>query len=209
MFRGKWLESSSRTSTGESKAPSLDRCKAKRCSFNFTSRPWDEENDVLAGEEQLSISTELLPVLTLYSALLNAMSSTLSALPLQTAYRKTSNNISEYLYGRLTSKVFSQTGGERLRLDLESGWIKAARDAGVRRPDAGWKKLRDAATVLSLPAGKVESGKVSFSEAMGAAWDDSGVKYDALRGKLDVELEQSQMRSLLRKRPECWKAGGD
>lgn len=175
---------------------------------SFSGRRWDEEIDSSTAEDQQqSISNELLPVLTLYSALLSAMSSILPALSLQSAYRKISISISDYLYGRLSTKVFAQAGGVQIRLDLQDGWLKAARDARIRKPEAGWRKLQDAATLLALPAWPKQPGDLSFSEAMGMAWDDSGVQVDALREKLGlVELDQSQIKSLLRKRPECWKA---
>lgn len=162
-----------------------------------------------------SVANELLPVLTLYRAFLSAMAENLSPLALQTVYRTIAQSISDYLYGRLASKVYSLEGGQQLLTDINQGWLKAARDAGVRRPEAGLQRLSDAAKVLALPTsvdasqaeGPGSSHGVTLAQGMAAAWDDEqpSARCEALQKELEIQLNQHEIKVLLKRRRDCWR----
>ena len=154
----------------------------------------------------LALSAELLPPLTIYAAMLSTLASSLPATVLQTLFRKIATAIQDYLYARVaTSKVFSAAGGAQFLDDVQYGWEQASRDNKIRRPEAGMGKIKDAAVLLSLPSGEVSSG-FSLAKLVAAAWE-SDSKFAEVGQLLGLQaITRKEAQAVLKKRPECWRA---
>lgn len=82
-----------------------------------------------------------------------------------------------------------------------------------KRPQASWRSLKDAATLLSLPSTTSDSSshEWTLSKATRAAFDED--VNDDVRGwvalkrelGLDEDLDVRVGREILRRRVECWK----
>jgi hypothetical protein len=167
-------------------------------------RRWDLPT-VLDEPPASVLSPELSGPLTLYTTLLAGLKEALPMPQLQACYRKIASTFAEHLYGRVaTAKIFSATGGQQLLEDVQFGWLEAARDQGIRRPEVALTKIRSAAVLLALPAGE-SAGQTSFAKAVAAAWD-SDAAFTNLAERLGADgLTRREAQAVLKKRPECWR----
>ena len=127
--------------------------------------------------------------------------------PLQ---RRIGTTLATYLLPRIaTARVFSAGGGAQFLRDVETGWIAAARDAGVTRaPEAAWAQLHDAALLLALPAGTPTDGHgVGIARATQVVWDTDDAKLAALLQDIGVRAmtDRKEVQAVLRRRPEVWR----
>lgn len=161
-------------------------------------------------EDGLALSSELLSSLATFQALVTSLASSLPLAPLQSLYRNTAMHITnEYLIPRLVlAHVFSAAGGLQLHFDLAQGWEAAGRQAGVRAPAAGWAKLKEAATLLSLPASaEGKEGELVIGKVSQVAWDTDEKRYkEVVGGSLGVKaMGRKEVQAVLKKRPEVWR----
>lgn len=191
----------------------------------YFSKRWDYAPPM--GDEDLQLSPELLSSLTLYSAFLSTISTTLPAIQILKLHRSLSSSLTEYLINRVcTNRIFSESGGKQFLFDVEYGWSEAVKESiRVGQPVRNLTKLRDTASILALPAAASGSGGLGaegmaggsgggskFSKVMRVVWSDSddegerGGEFRKVMEEVGVEtLGRKEVMALLRKRPECWR----
>jgi hypothetical protein len=100
---------------------------------------------------------------------------------------------------------YTEIGGRELAAEVEA-WIEACLiglDGKLRKPEAPWRELRDAATILSLPKEPPGDGRPSFSQAMALAFGDD---VERLKDRLGLTaLDDQKVRAVMRRRIECWR----
>jgi hypothetical protein len=121
------------------------------------------------------------------------------------------------------SRSFSEDGGRQFMFDVKYGWQEAAREAGIRRPETGTRRLLNMGALLALPAGAAAASQqqqgngqdveirqtTNFSTVMRLAWDESAEGTRQLAEVLErvgVEgMTRDEVKRVLRRRPECWR----
>lgn len=185
----------------------------------MTCRRWEEIAEEDATER--SLSPELIAPLSLLSSLLSTLVQSFPPATRTSLYRRIAALVSQSLYDRLlVSHGWTESSAQQLQYDLENGFLVAAKEAGLpqRGIMRGWEVARGGATVLALPSqasqqgGYVPGGDWTFSRVMQVAFDDSvteeeGGKFAEMMDDLGVgeALTKSEVQSLLRRRPECWR----
>ncbi|GAA5849815.1 hypothetical protein JCM5353_008618 [Sporobolomyces roseus] len=187
----------------------------------YFGKRFDLQSEFEDSSRDLSLSSELLTPLSLLSSLLKALVDSYPPSTLTSLYRRISQSLSRVLFDRLyTSHNWSESGAHQLEYDLEHGFLAAGREAGMptRGIRRGWEVALGGAKVLGLPT-KVEPGNYepgaswTFSKVMKVVWDeeqsvdDEEGEYVGMMEDLGVgeTLEKSEVKMLLRKRPECWR----
>ncbi|KAJ9479528.1 hypothetical protein PHBOTO_003014 [Pseudozyma hubeiensis] len=197
----------------------------------YALRRWDQQEQEEDAEEETIPTPTLIPSLSMFSSHLGHLASILPKETLLPIYRHVSSSIANALVERIVmaggSKRFTFSGGVRFERDLKEGWLGVVRElveanAGKRdavlgrRPEAPWKPVLDAATLLRLPSSTSGAGKgadgVTLAKAVQIvfdATDEGGVKgeeYKALLERLgNVDDTKINVREVLRRRVEVWK----
>ncbi|GAA6059630.1 hypothetical protein JCM10212_004133 [Sporobolomyces blumeae] len=181
----------------------------------------DDEGD----PNDLSLTQELLAPLSLLSSLLKALVEAYPPSTLSQLYRRIAQSLSRALLERLyVSHSWTEAGARQLEYDLAHGFLVAAREAGVgaRSIARGWEVALGGAQVLALPTQASQQGNYNpggewtFPRVMKVAWDeeeddgDDGEDEGAFSKMMEdlgvgEALSRSEVRSLLRRRPECWR----
>lgn len=163
------------------------------------------------------ISSELISPVTVFSALLSSLATSLPPLPLNKLYRQFTGQLQDTLLARsVYPKVWSERGGQQFRYDVEQGWLAAAKDAGkgkIRKPENGMRKLLDAALLVSLPSSNFvqstdKAEVVTIAKVVQVAWDDTNdAAFNEILMKLGVRelIGRKDVKNILKKRPECWR----
>lgn len=173
----------------------------------------------MAQQSEAEVSPDLVSALTVFSALLSALSSSFPLLPLNKIYRSITSPLQELLLARsVLPKIWSESGGQQFLIDVEKGWIKAVEQAAkgkLRRPENGFRKILDAAKLVSLPASTSISGgnalagqTIPISRVVQVTWDDANDSaFLETLDKLGVReiVGRKEVKAILRKRPECWR----
>lgn len=114
---------------------------------------WDQSFQADGSDE---ITPDLVPAIAVFSALLSTLSAALPTLALSRIYRHVTAPIQELILTRgVLPKIWSEAGGRQFLLDVEKGWVAAAREATrnkIKRPENGLRRLLDAARLVSLPS---------------------------------------------------------
>ncbi|GEM09225.1 rint-1 family protein [Rhodotorula toruloides] len=186
----------------------------------YYNKRWEELPEEDDASDR-SLSPELIAPLSLLSSLLSALVQSFPPAIRTSLYRRIAALVSQSLYDRLlVSQGWIESSAQQLQYDLENGFLVAAKEAGLpqRGIKRGWEVARGGATVLALPSqasqqgGYVPGGDWTFSRVMQVAFDDSvtveeGGKFAEMMDDLGVgeALTKSEVQSLLRRRPECWR----
>lgn len=193
----------------------------------YLTKRWDEASFPASLEEEdktsswpSEISPELISPVTVFSALLSSLASSLPPLPLNRLYRQITAQIQDTLLARsVFPKIWSERGGRQFRYDAEQGWLAAAREASkgkIKKPENGLRKLLDAGLIVSLPAStsvrtsSSNSGSevVTIAKVVQVAWDDTNdAAFNEMLMKLGVRelIGRKDVKNILKKRPECWR----
>ncbi|GAC97649.1 hypothetical protein PHSY_005235 [Pseudozyma hubeiensis SY62] len=197
----------------------------------YVLRRWDQQEQEEDAEEETIPTPTLIPSLSMFSSHLGHLASILPKETLLPIYRHVSSSVANALVERIVmaggSKRFTFAGGVRFERDLKEGWLGVVRElveanAGKRdgalgrRPEAPWKPVLDAATLLRLPSSTSGAGKgadgVTLAKAVQIvfdATDEGGVKgeeYKVLLERLgNVDDTKINVREVLRRRVEVWK----
>ena len=173
-----------------------------------TPRRWDNSFEASGSD---GISSDLLSAITVFSALMSALSASLPAIMVNRLYRAVTVPLQEVLLTRgVLPKVWSEKGGKQFLLDVEYGWITAVREATfvkIKRPENGLRRLLDAAKLVSLPTAS-GGENIAISKVVQAVWDDKdNVTLEETLSKIGVKeiTGRQELKAILRKRPECWR----
>ena len=109
-------------------------------------------------------------------------------------------------------KIWSENGGQQFLLDVQSGWLTAAKGSlsgKVRRPENGLSRLLAAARLVSLPANASSpfGDRLTIWKVVQVTWDDTNdAAYFETLDKIGIkdELKRDEVKAIIRKRPECW-----
>jgi hypothetical protein len=150
----------------------------------------------------ISVPQSLVVPLSLLSSMLQFLSMSLPTTTLVTLYRRVANSISAHLVQKTLSRSsrlhFSPVAGRAFADECEL-WIEACRSAlggKIRRVEVPWSALADLATVVSVPADRLNPiAKIAFE---GTPDEFIGVIRD-----LDIKiLERHQLQDALRLRDD-------
>ncbi|CAD6569915.1 MAG: hypothetical protein CYPHOPRED_003651 [Cyphobasidiales sp. Tagirdzhanova-0007] len=177
---------------------------------SYLSKRWDDSFESSASDE---ISPDLVSALTVFSTLLSQLSTALTPLGLNGLYRSITAPIQEMLITRsVLPKIWSENGGQQFLLDVQSGWLTAAKGSlsgKVRRPENGLSRLLAAARLVSLPANASSpfGDRLTIWKVVQVTWDDTNdAAYFETLDKIGIkdELKRDEVKAIIRKRPECW-----
>ncbi|GAA96748.1 uncharacterized protein L969DRAFT_97097 [Mixia osmundae IAM 14324] len=169
----------------------------------YLNKRWDY--DALAPDE-LEISPELNTTLAAFSGLLSCLVSSLPPLACMSLYRKVAVALQDILITKITiAKVFHESGGCQFAFDFDHGWLAAAREAGIIRPLAAFRKLADCTALLSLSAKPQAKGRPAFAQVMKIVWESDEATFGRTMDGCGVKILQlKEVQAVLRKRSEAW-----
>ncbi|GAA5871149.1 hypothetical protein JCM16303_001706 [Sporobolomyces ruberrimus] len=180
--------------------------------------PLDSDSNELPQDP--SLSPELVSPLSLLSSLLKTLVDSYPSTTLTSLYRRISQSISRVLFDRLyVSHNWTEEGARQILHDVEHGFLAAGREAGIpqRGLRRGWEVALGGAKVLGLPAIQRQQsnyepgGDWTFAKVMKVVWDggddEREEEYSRMMEDIGVGevLERTEVKALLRKRPECWR----
>ncbi|GAA5963767.1 hypothetical protein JCM3765_006844 [Sporobolomyces pararoseus] len=197
--------------------------------FDISESEEEEEEDQVSVDSDLTLSPELVKPLSLLSSLLSVLVNSYPPTTLQSIYRRISQSLSKLLFERLylSQPKWTEKSSKQLKYDLENGFLVAGREAGVgvRGLKRGWEVGLGGQKLLGLPSSKKSEdndydpkNQWIFSKVMQITWDNDqdgdqeggggGGEFGKMLEDLGIGEQvftKSQVKSLLRKRPECWR----
>lgn len=196
-------------------------------------RDWDEddeEEEETEGKEEESMDTSryptptLLPCLSLLSTHLTRLIPSLPKIDSNLVYRNISYAICTALVDRVIlaggSHRFSERGAFRFHQDVIQGWLNVIQDVAKiesdrlstmntamgKKPEAPWKYLVDASTLLSIPKKSV-TGKndddITLRITVNAVFNQNDQsRWNAIRKRLNIDdrMDIRLVQDILRRR---------